>query len=88
MAVQPAFIQTLFPERYLASLRAMEHPYQRMPLWGQFLDRTRTIRPDIGMQFLASIARASNLSELSRAFPFAVLATTAPAKWFYDQLGL
>ena len=78
----------LFPERYLASLRAMEHPYQRMPLWGQFLDGSRAVRPQAGAHFLATIARASNLSELSRSFPLAVLTATAPARLFYDHLGL
>jgi hypothetical protein len=77
----------LFPEPYLASLRVVEHPYQRMPLWGQFLDRSRAVRPEAGTRFLADIARASNLSELSRSFPFEVLTTTAPARWFYGRPG-
>src|SRR5450755_2314630 len=33
----------LFPEAYLAGLRPIEHPYQRMPRWGQFLNRARTV---------------------------------------------
>ena len=77
----------LFPERYLSSLRSVEHPYQRMPLWGQFLARDRTVRP-AGSRFLTNIAHASSLSELARCFPLSVLATVAPAWWFYDHLGL
>jgi hypothetical protein len=80
--------RSLFPERYLTSLRTMEHPYQRMPLWGQFLNRDRSVRSDARLRFLADIARASSVSELSRCFPFGVLFTTAPAAWFYEHLGL
>jgi len=78
----------LFPEQYLSSLRSVEHPYQRMPLWGQFLTRGRTVRPEAGSRFLTNIARASSVSDLARCFPLSVLATTAPARWFYDHLGL
>jgi hypothetical protein len=78
----------LFPERYLASLQAIDHPYQRMPLWGQFLRRDRTVRSEAGSRFLAEVARAATLSELARCFPLRVLTTTAPATWFYDHLGL
>lgn len=78
----------LFPERYLASLRTIEHPYQRMPLWGQFLRRDRTVRPEEKSRFLARVAQAESLSDLARCFPLGVLATMAPATWFYEHLGL
>ena len=79
----------LFPKRYLASLQALkEHPYQRMPLWGQLLTRDRTIRAGAGARFRADVANASSLTELAACFPLPVLATMAPAKWFYDHLGL
>ena len=77
----------LFPEPYLASLQAVEHPYQRMPLWGQFLNRDRNVRSEPTVRFLAGIANASSFSDLGACFPFAVLATTAPAKWLYDHVG-
>ena len=80
--------RSLFPERYLKSLRAMAHPYQRMPLWGQFLARDRSVRPEARLHFLADLARASSLTELSRCFRFAVLSATVPAEWFYEHLGL
>lgn len=78
----------LFPGRYLASLRSIDHPYQRMPLWGQFLRRDRTVRSEASRDFLAGIARAKSLLELSQCFPLSVQATTAPATWFYDHLSL
>jgi len=73
---------------HLSSLRSVEHPYQRMPLWGQFLTRGRTVRPEAGSRLLTNIARASSVSDLARCFPLSVLATTAPARWFYDHTGL
>jgi len=78
----------LFPEPYLASLQPVTHPYQRMPLWGQFLSRDRRVRPEAQARFLEGIAKASSLSQLDLCFPFSVLTTTSPAKWFYDHMGL
>lgn len=78
----------LFPEPYLASLQPMAHPYQRLPLWGQFLTRNRGVRPEAGARFLKGIAQASSLSELDLCFPLSVLTTTSPAKWFYEHMGL
>jgi hypothetical protein len=78
----------LFPERYLASLRVVEHPYQRMPLWGQFLERDRSVRSEAGARFLAGVAQAYGLTELSSCFPLPVWATTVPAEWLYDHFGV
>jgi hypothetical protein len=77
----------LFPEPYLASLRPMAHPYQRMPLWGQFLTRDRRVRQEARVRFLERIAQASSLPELALCFPFPVLTTTSPATWFYKHVG-
>ena len=74
--------RSLFPEPYLASLRPIAHPYQRMPLWGQFLARDRCVRPGARTRFLEGLAKASSLSELELCFPFSVLTTTSPAKLF------
>ena len=78
----------LFPEPYLASLRAIAHPYQRMPLWGQFLTRDRRVRPEARARFLEGVTQASSLSDLDLCFPFSVLTTTSPVKWFYDHMRL
>ena len=83
-----ASYRRLFPERYLASLETVAHPYQRMPLWGQFLNRDRRVRSEAATRFLAAVARVSDVSELSACFPCSVLATTAPARWLYDHVGL
>lgn len=78
----------LFPEPYLACLQPIAHPYQSMPLWGQFLTRDRCLRPEASARFLEQLTHASNLSELVSCFPFSVLAGTSPAKCFYDHVGL
>jgi hypothetical protein len=78
----------LFPGRYLAGLQPVAHPYQRMPLWGQFLTRDRRVRPQAKARFLERITQASDLSELGLCFPFSVLTSTSPAKWFYEHMGL
>lgn len=71
----------LFPERYLSCLAPIQHPYQRMPLWGQFLHRDRTIRKEAAQGFQSALARASNLAELESCFPLRVLSATVPANW-------
>jgi hypothetical protein len=78
----------LFPESYLEALRAMPHPYQRMPLWGQLLTRYRDVRPRMMTSFVEKLAQASTLRELDQCFPFQVLAVTIPAQLFYDHFGL
>lgn len=80
--------RSLFPEPYRARLQPIAHPHQRMPLWGQFLRRDRSVRPEAGARFLEGIAQASSLCELDRCFPFAVLTSTSPAGWFRDRPAL
>lgn len=65
--------RSLFSPPYLSSLRVVEHPYQRMPLWGQFLKRDRSVRTEAGANFLAKVAQAANLTELAACFPLPVL---------------
>ena len=71
----------LFPKSYLSSLKPVDHPYQRMPLWGQFLNRDRTVRADAAQYFNAHADKAVSLAELSSCFPYQVLATSVPAMW-------
>ena len=77
----------LFPEPYLSSLQAVDHPYQRLPLWGQFLNRDRSVRSEAGSRFLASVSKACTIRDLAACFPLPVLSTTAPARWLYDHAG-
>jgi hypothetical protein len=77
----------LFPARYLNCLQRMEHPYQRMPLWGQFLNRDRSMREESARVFSSRLARAANLAELGSCFPFGVLSATVPASWLLAHAG-
>lgn len=77
----------LFPARYLNCLKPIEHPYQRLPLWGQFLNRDRSIRKEFAHSFESRLARAGNLTELGSCFPLRVLSATVPAKWLLAQAG-
>lgn len=77
----------LFSTRYLNCLKPIEHPYQRMPLWGQFLNRDRSIRKEPAYDFQSRLARAVNLAELGSCFPLRVLSATVPANWLLAQVG-
>jgi hypothetical protein len=70
----------LFPESYLSGLVPMEHPYERMPLWGQFLKRDKTVRADAVEYFTSRLTKATTLEQLSSCFPQRVLCTSAPAR--------
>lgn len=74
----------LFPPAYVASARVLPRRFQRMPLWGQFLDRRGEVRADAAREFLACLDRASRVDDLDRCFPFQVLAVEAPALEFFD----
>ena len=83
----PAY-RRIFPQPYLAGLHDMAHPYQRLPLWGQFLNRDLSLRSAAAARFLAGVAKASHLNELAACFPLSVLTTSMPAQGIYDHLGL
>jgi hypothetical protein len=70
----------LFPEPYISSLRPIEHPYERLPLWGQFLNRDGTVRAGAVQHFDSHLAAAASLSDLRSCFPYQVLSTSVPIK--------
>jgi hypothetical protein len=59
----------LFPKSYLATARVLRDRFQRMPLWGQFLDRHGGIKQNRADQFLERLERQSSLENLDRCFP-------------------
>ena len=75
-----AAYRRLFPEPYLCHLRPIAHPYQRMPLWGQFLNRHRSVRAGAVQHFDSCLAQATSLADLSLCFPFKVLTASLPVK--------
>ena len=74
----------LFPVSYLATARVVDHRFQHMPLWGQFLDRYGVIKEGMTRQFLERLERQSGLDRLDQCFPLQVLAVDAPVQDFYD----
>jgi len=78
----------LFPVSYLATAHAIDHRFQHMPLWGQFLDRYGEIKVCVTRQFLERLERQSSLDNLDQYFPFQVLSVEAPVRDFYDFYGI
>ena len=78
----------LFPKSYLATARVLRDRFQRMPLWGQFLDRHGGIKQNRADQFLERLERQSSLENLDRCFPLPVLTVEAPIREFYAFYGV
>jgi hypothetical protein len=74
----------LFPASYLATAHVIDHRFQHMPLWGQFLDRYGEIKKSMMRQFLERLERQSSLDSLAQCFPFQVLSVEASVTEFYD----
>jgi hypothetical protein len=74
----------LFPEPYLATAHPLRGRFQRMPLWGQFLDRHGDVRADMARQFRQRLEQQSTLDRLDHCFPLLVLGLEAPLEEFCD----
>lgn len=72
----------LFPPTYIASACVLTEMFQRMPLWGQFVDRHGEIRVAMRERFLARLAQQSTVDQLHDCFPFPVLMVQAPVRAF------
>lgn len=75
----------LFPTRYLATARILRDRFRHMPLWGQFVDRDRELKPDMARRLLDRLALQSSLDGLDECFPFSVLSLEAPVADFYER---
>ena len=75
----------LFPQPYLDRLKPIAPPYQRMPLWGQFLHRDRTVRTEPAQRFHSRLRTSMLLQELGSCFPLPVLSAAVPAAWLLEQ---
>ena len=78
----------LFPLSYVASAQAIADRFQRMPLWGQFLDRHGAIKERVAHQFLERLERQASLESLAHCFPFQALSVVAPVRDFYEFYGI
>lgn len=77
----------LFPASYVATARAVRR-FQHFSLWGQFLDRHGSTRPDMADAFLRRLERQASLDGLEQCFSLQVLAVEAPMQKFYDFYGV
>jgi len=78
----------LFPPSYLATAQVLRGRFQRMPLWGQFVDRDGGVRERPAAEFRARLARRSRMDGLDACFPLPVLGLEAPADAFYEFHGI
>lgn len=83
----PAY-QRCFPRLYVAGAKVAEPRYRHLSLWGQFLDRTGSLRHDVVQDFKSRLARLTDLGDLALAFPLQALAVEAPIAEFYRFYGI
>jgi hypothetical protein len=76
----------LFPKVYTESARMMRGRFQRMPLWGQFVDRHGEVRETLAREFCDRLEQAT-LDGLDDCFPLPVIGVEAPAQAFHDFYG-
>lgn len=72
----------LFPPAYLATARPVPPPWQRLPLWGQLLDRHGQVRPAAEARFKEGLDSARSVDDLAQCFAFPVLTLEAPVSVF------
>lgn len=72
----------LFPAAWLESARTIPPPWQRLPLWGQLVDRHGQVRPGLQPRFNQQLEAATAVPQLAACFPFPVIAVEAPARIF------
>jgi hypothetical protein len=72
----------LFPRAYLDTGRVMRGRFQRMPLWGQFVDRHGEVREDAAKALVDHLDRLTALDGLDACFPFQVIGVQAPLRVF------
>ena len=78
----------LFPVSYLATAHVIDHRFQHMPPWGQFVNRHGEIKKSMTRQLLERLERQSSLDGLDQCFPFQVLAVESSALDFYEFYGV
>jgi hypothetical protein len=78
----------LFPPSYLATAHVLEHRFQHMPLWGQFVNRHGEIRESVKDRFVRRLERQSSLDGLDQCFPFQVIGVEAWTLEFYEFYGI
>ena len=77
----------LFPPSYLATAQVLRDRFQRMPLWGQFLDRHGDVNERMVLPFRERLRQQTSMAGLEQCFPFQVIGVEAPLRDFCDFYG-
>jgi hypothetical protein len=72
----------LFPAAWLETARTVVPPWQRLPLWGQLVDRRGQVRPALQQRFMQQLEAATVVGQLAACFALPVVAVEAPARIF------
>jgi hypothetical protein len=72
----------LFPAAWLDTARTVPPPWQRLPLWGQLVDRHGQVPPAVRERFMQQLEAAQGIGQLPACFAFPVVAVEAPARIF------
>jgi hypothetical protein len=82
-----AAYRRLFPAAYVETAVPANVELQFMSLWGQFLDRTGSVRLEPALVFSGRMAAATTLEELTASFPLCVLAPQCNIQPFFTFYG-
>lgn len=77
----------LFPAEFLQTATEPHYEFQFLSLWGQFLNLDGDLRPH-AQHFLDNVRRCATISEITAAFPFAVLRPRSSIEHFYRSLDI
>ena len=74
----------LFPAEYTRAMKVVEKQFQRMSLWGQFLQRDGRVRESLAVSFLSRLPQQKSLEDLGHCFPYQVLSPEGPIALLYE----
>jgi hypothetical protein len=78
----------LFPPDYLATACVLPQRFQRLSLWGQFLDRDGAVKNHMAQSFLQCLEQQVDIEQLAEYFAFQVLAVESSVQVFYNFYGI
>lgn len=74
----------LFPVQYIRTMKVVENQFQRMPLWGQFLQRDGQVHEHLVASFLSCLSQQKSREGLAHCFPRQVLSPEGPISLLYE----
>ena len=80
-------LQKLVPEKFTQSIHPSRAKFYEGSLWGQFLDRTGKVRPEVRQKFLDNLKNL-DMADPSKIFPSQVLQASCDIEDFYKLYGI